>query len=73
MRMPALRARRVRLLTAAVLLAAAGCNLAPHYEPPKSQKSEGYKWMIVNGQITFEGDKCTGATPGKLLRHGVGA
>jgi hypothetical protein len=29
--------------------------------------------MIVNGQVTFEGDKCTGATPGKLLRFGIGA
>jgi len=25
----------------------------------------------VNGEITFEDGKCTGATPGKLLRHGA--
>ena len=25
------------------------------------------------GEVTFEGEKCTGATSGKLLRHGVGA
>jgi N-acyl-D-aspartate/D-glutamate deacylase len=45
----------------------------PGNEWRRVQKSEGYKWMIVNGQVTFEGDKCTGATPGKLLRFGVGA
>jgi len=33
-------------------------------------KADGYKFTIVNGEITFEGDHCTGATPGKLLRHG---
>ena len=35
-----------------------------------AQKSVGYRWTIVNGEITFEDDKCTGATPGSLLRHG---
>jgi N-acyl-D-amino-acid deacylase len=35
-----------------------------------SQKAEGYRWVIVNGQITFEDGECTGATPGHLLRHG---
>jgi N-acyl-D-amino-acid deacylase len=45
----------------------------PGNEWRRVQKSEGYKWMIVNGQVTFEGDKCTGATPGKLLRFGIGA
>ena len=34
------------------------------------QRSEGYKWMIVNGAVTFEDNRCTGTTPGKLLRHG---
>jgi N-acyl-D-aspartate/D-glutamate deacylase len=34
------------------------------------QRSEGYRWTLVNGEITFEGGKCTGATPGKLLRNG---
>jgi N-acyl-D-aspartate/D-glutamate deacylase len=45
----------------------------PGNEWRRVQKSEGYKWTIVNGQVTFEGDQCTGATPGQLLRHGVGA
>lgn len=35
-----------------------------------AQKAEGYKFTIVNGEITFEDGRCTGATPGKLLRHG---
>ena len=25
---------------------------------------------LVNGEVTFEDGQCTGATPGKLLRHG---
>ena len=35
-----------------------------------SQKADGYRLTIVNGQITFEDGECTGATPGVLLRHG---
>ena len=34
------------------------------------QKARGYRWILVNGQITFQNDACTGATPGSLLRHG---
>ncbi|MBM4383352.1 MAG: amidohydrolase family protein [Deltaproteobacteria bacterium] len=33
-------------------------------------KADGYRFVIVNGEITFEDGVCTGATPGKLLRHG---
>jgi N-acyl-D-amino-acid deacylase len=33
------------------------------------QRAEGYRWTIVNGTITFEDGKCTGATPGVLLRN----
>ena len=36
------------------------------------QKAEGYRWILVNGQITFENGEATGTLPGKLLRHGVG-
>jgi N-acyl-D-aspartate/D-glutamate deacylase len=32
------------------------------------QKAEGYRYTIVNGQITFEDQTCTGALPGKMLR-----
>jgi len=43
----------------------------PGNEWRRVQRAEGYKWMIVNGQVTFEEDRCTGATPGRLLRHGM--
>jgi N-acyl-D-aspartate/D-glutamate deacylase len=36
-------------------------------------RADGYRFVIVNGEITFEGGVCTGATPGKLLRHGQSA
>ncbi len=42
----------------------------PGSEWRRVQRSQGYKWMIVNGQVTFEDNRCTGTTPGKLLRHG---
>ena len=31
---------------------------------------EGYKAILVNGEVTFEDERCTGTTPGRLLRHG---
>jgi N-acyl-D-aspartate/D-glutamate deacylase len=36
-------------------------------------KPEGYRWIMVNGGVTFEDGKCTGATTGRLLRHGRAA
>jgi N-acyl-D-aspartate/D-glutamate deacylase len=36
------------------------------------KRAEGYRWTIVNGAITFEDGKETGATPGRLLRNGRG-
>lgn len=42
----------------------------PAGEWRRVQRSEGYRWTIVNGAVTFEDSECTGATPGKLLRHG---
>jgi N-acyl-D-aspartate/D-glutamate deacylase len=42
----------------------------PGGEWRRIQRSEGYRWTIVNGEVTFEDGACTGATPGKLLRHG---
>lgn len=37
----------------------------------RTVRADGYHYTIVNGIITFEGQTCTGATPGKLLRHGT--
>ena len=42
----------------------------PAGEWRRVQRAEGYRWIMVNGQVTFEDGKPTGATPGKLLRHG---
>jgi N-acyl-D-amino-acid deacylase len=42
----------------------------PGGEWRRVQHSTGYRAIMVNGEITFDEGKCTGATPGKLLRHG---
>ena len=34
--------------------------------------AEGYRWTIVNGEVTHEEGQSTGALSGKLLRPGVG-
>ena len=44
----------------------------PGGEWRRVQRAEGYRWIIVNGKVTFEDGKPTGALPGKLLRHGGG-
>ena len=36
------------------------------------QKPEGCRWTLVNGEVTLEDGKPTGALSGKLLRHGAG-
>lgn len=36
------------------------------------RRADGYRWTIVNGEITFEDGEATGATPGRFLRHGRG-
>ena len=40
----------------------------PNNDWRRVQKADGYHYTIVNGGITFEGRKCTGALPGKMLR-----
>jgi N-acyl-D-amino-acid deacylase len=42
----------------------------PGKEWRRVQRAKGYRSIIVNGEETFAEGKCTGATPGKLLRHG---
>ncbi|MBV1905893.1 MAG: amidohydrolase family protein [Pseudomonadales bacterium] len=42
----------------------------PGGEWRRVQRAIGYDAIIVNGEVTFESGQCTGATPGKLLRHG---
>ncbi len=45
----------------------------PAGEWRRVQRAIGYRAIVVNGEVTFEDGECTGATPGKLLRHGVDA
>ncbi|MXX18600.1 MAG: amidohydrolase family protein, partial [Dehalococcoidia bacterium] len=42
----------------------------PADEWRRVRKATGYRWTLVNGEVTFEEGECTGATPGKVLRHG---
>jgi N-acyl-D-aspartate/D-glutamate deacylase len=42
----------------------------PAGEWRRVQRAEGYRWILVNGAVTFEDGRPTGATPGRLLRHG---
>jgi len=42
----------------------------PGDEWRRVQRAEGYRYILVNGEVTIENDRPTGATPGKLLRHG---
>jgi N-acyl-D-aspartate/D-glutamate deacylase len=44
----------------------------PGGEWRRVHKAEGYKAILVNGEVTFEDGECTGSTPGKLLRYGRG-
>lgn len=43
----------------------------PGGEWRRIQRAKGYHAIMVNGEVTFEDGVCTGATPGKLLRHGL--
>jgi len=36
-------------------------------------KASGYRYTLVNGEVTFIDGDCTGRTPGRLLRHGQDA
>ena len=44
----------------------------PGGEWRRVQRAHGYRHILVNGVETFTDGECTGATPGKLLRHGKG-
>jgi N-acyl-D-aspartate/D-glutamate deacylase len=44
----------------------------PGGEWRRIQKSKGYNWIMVNGEITFEDGVPTGAMPGLFLRNGRG-
>jgi N-acyl-D-aspartate/D-glutamate deacylase len=42
----------------------------PGGEWRRVQRSEGYSTIMVNGEVTFQDNQCTSATPGRLLRRG---
>jgi N-acyl-D-aspartate/D-glutamate deacylase len=44
----------------------------PGGEWRRVQRATGYRWILVNGAVTFADGQCTSATPGRLLRHGRG-
>ncbi len=43
----------------------------PAGEWRRVQRAIGYRAIIVNGVVTFSDGRCSGDTPGKLLRHGA--
>lgn len=44
----------------------------PGGEWRRIQKARGYRWVLVNGDVTIEDDRETHRHPGQLLRHGRG-
>jgi N-acyl-D-aspartate/D-glutamate deacylase len=42
----------------------------PANEWRRIRRAKGYRYIMVNGEVTFVDGQCTGATPGRLLRHG---
>ena len=45
----------------------------PGGEWRRVQRAEGYRYVLVNGEVTIRDDEETGTSPGRLLRHGDGA
>ena len=45
----------------------------PGGEWRRVQRAEGYRYVLVNGEVTIRDDRETGTCPGRLLRHGDGA
>jgi NodT family efflux transporter outer membrane factor (OMF) lipoprotein len=49
--------RKAAIVTCAAGLALAGCNFAPHYEPPKTDSSGGFKEAVPNTSTDPQGWK----------------
>ena len=45
----------------------------PANEWRRIQRAKGYRWVLVNGQVTIENDTQTNVYSGQLLRHGARA
>ena len=44
----------------------------PGGEWRRIQRARGYRYVLVNGEVTIRDDQQTGTHSGMLLRHGVG-
>jgi N-acyl-D-aspartate/D-glutamate deacylase len=44
-------------------------DVPPNNDSRLVQRPDGYRWIMVNGQVTFENGQGTGATPGVLVRN----
>jgi NodT family efflux transporter outer membrane factor (OMF) lipoprotein len=49
--------KRGAIITCAAALALAGCDLAPHYEPPKTDAAGGFKEAVPNTSVDAQGWK----------------
>jgi N-acyl-D-aspartate/D-glutamate deacylase len=45
----------------------------PGEEWRRVQRAEGYRYVLVNGEVTIEDDKITNVASGQLLRNGKAA
>ena len=45
-------------------------DLPPDNDSRLVQRPRGYRWIMVNGEVSFEEGKDTKAYPGKLVRCG---
>jgi NodT family efflux transporter outer membrane factor (OMF) lipoprotein len=52
--------KRCALATVAAGLVLAGCNLAPHYEPPKTDAAGGFKEAVPNTSVDAQGWRVAG-------------
>ena len=59
-------------LEALKLLPAERVHDLPGGDWRRVQRPEGYRWIMVNGETTFEDGQPTGALPGRVLLHGKG-
>jgi len=44
----------------------------PGNEWRRIQKAKGYRYVLINGEVTIENDEQTNVHSGELLRHGRG-
>jgi N-acyl-D-aspartate/D-glutamate deacylase len=43
-------------------------DIPPNNNTRLVQRPTGYRWIMCNGEVTFENGRATGANPGELLR-----